>query len=165
MNIVLLVGCLLLICFSFVLLFGAPYLPTQKKQIETALSLMSLKKGDMFIELGCGDGRVLRAAAKQGIRGIGYELNPILYVIAKLSLFRYRNIASVRLKNFWTSSWPNANAVFVFLLDRYMQKLDQKMNDYCDGQNKQITLVSFAFKIPGKNIEMSKNGLFVYHYK
>lgn len=107
----------------------------------------------------------MRAAAKQGIRGIGYELNPILYVIAKLSLFRYRNIASVRLKNFWTSSWPNANAVFVFLLDRYMQKLDQKMNDYCDGQNKQITLVSFAFKIPGKNIEMSKNGLFVYHYK
>lgn len=165
MDVVLLAGCLLLICFSFVLLFGAPYLPTKKKQIETSLALMSLKKGGVFIELGCGDGRVLRAAAKQGIRGVGYELNPILYAIAKISLFKYRHIATVKLKNFWTSSWPQADAIFVFLLDKYMWKLDKKMNKYSDEQKKQITLVSFAFKIPGKKIAMSKNGLFVYHYK
>lgn len=165
MSIVILVGCLLLICFSFVLLFGAPYLPTKKKQIETALSLMSLKKGDMFIELGCGDGRVLRAAAKQGIRSIGYELNPILYAVAKVSLFKYRNISTVRLENFWTSSWPNAKAVFVFLLDKYMPKLDRKMVEYSKQQKNEVALVSFAFKIPGKKAAVSENGIFLYHYK
>ena len=165
MNELVLIVLVLLVCFSFVLFFGAPYLPSKKIQVDAALSLMKLQKGDTFIELGCGDGKVLKAAAKRGIRGVGYELNPLLFVFAKISLYKYRKITSVKLENFWTADWPESKAIYVFLLDKFMPKLDKKIAEYTKKQDISVTLVSFVFKIPGKKISMSKNGLFVYHYK
>ncbi len=56
-RVLLIIGLVVIGCFSFVLLFGAPYLPTLKKQIRTTFKLAELSKGDTIIELGCGDGR------------------------------------------------------------------------------------------------------------
>lgn len=118
---------LVIVAFGFVLMFGAPYVPTLKSQQVAALKLLNLNKGQTLLELGCGDGRVLRAAAKQGIKGIGYELNPIMYVVAVLVTWRYRKLVSVRFGNFWQSSWPPADGVYVFLLDKFMEKLHKKI--------------------------------------
>ena len=68
----------ILLCFSGVLLVGAPYLPTLTPQVAAALELAALRPGETLLELGCGDGKVLIAAAQQGYRAVGYELNPIL---------------------------------------------------------------------------------------
>lgn len=40
------------------------------------LDSMQLRSDDILGELGCGDGRILIAAAKRGIRGIGVEIDP-----------------------------------------------------------------------------------------
>ncbi len=147
--------------FGFVILFGAPYLPTRKKQTDAALDLLDLKPGQTLLELGCGDGRVLRAAAARGIRCTGFELNPVLVVVAWLVTVRYRKLVSVRWGNFWTASWPQADGIFVFLLDKYMGKLDAKIKE----QARPLRLASFAFKVPGKKPATYKNGIFLYHYK
>lgn len=68
----------LILCFGGVLLFGAPYLPTLTPQVQAALELCKLQSGDTLLELGCGDGKVLIAAAERGATVIGYELNPLL---------------------------------------------------------------------------------------
>lgn len=151
-----------LISFSFVLLFGAPYLPTLKSQIETALELADLKKGQTLLELGCGDGRVAIAAAKQGITVVGYELNPLMALIAWLRSFRYRKQIKIVCGNFWTSDWPKADAIFVFLLPKYMPKLDKKIEEY---NHKPLRLISFAFAIKKRKPSKQKNGLFCYDYQ
>lgn len=151
----------LLLCFAAVLLFGAPYLPTLKPQIEAALELASLKKGDTMLELGCGDGKVVLAAAKRGISVVGYELNPWLAGVAWLRTRRYRTYARIVWGNFWRKEWPPADAIFVFLLPRYMAQLDQAIEQY---HSKPIKLVSFAFKIPDRPIEAEKQGVFLYKY-
>jgi 16S rRNA A1518/A1519 N6-dimethyltransferase RsmA/KsgA/DIM1 with predicted DNA glycosylase/AP lyase activity len=163
-DVVLYAGILLLVCFSFVLLFGAPYLPTKKMQIETAIDLMQLKKGSTFIELGCGDGRVLKYAAKQGIRGIGYELNPLLYIVARVSLYRYRRLVTIHYGNYWRADWPKADAIYTFLLDTYMKQLDSRAEQYAKKHQKKVLVVSFAFAIPHKKPIQSKRGLFLYRY-
>lgn len=163
-SIILYAGVGLLLCFSFVLLFGAPYLPTKKAQIKTAFELMQLKKGNTFIELGCGDGRVLKYAAKKGIRGIGYELNPLMYITAKISLFRYRNLVEVYYGNYWLMPWPKADAIYTFLLDKYMKQLDDRITVYAKEHKQKLLLVSFAFEIPNKKAIERKNGLFLYRY-
>ena len=151
-----------LISFAGVIFFGAPYLPTLKLQIKTALELADLSKGQTLIELGCGDGRVLIAAAQEGINCVGYELNPIMALIAWLRTRRYSSLVKIEWGDFWRKSWPEADAIFVFLLDKYMDRLDKKCIQY---PYKPLKLVSFAFSIKAKKPIKTVNGVFLYHYK
>jgi hypothetical protein len=152
---------ILILVFGFVILFGAPYLPTLKKQINPAFDLLNLKEGQTLIELGSGDGRILSEAAKRGINVIGYELNPLLVIYSKIITWKYRSKVKIKWGNFWNTEWPETDAIFVFLLSRYMLKLDKKVTQ---SYSTPVKLVSFAFKIPGKEISLQKNGLFLYKY-
>lgn len=162
---------LAVISFGVVLFFGAPYLPTLNPQVEQALKLlelrqplqgMTLQQGQVLLELGCGDGKVLVAAAEKGFKVVGYELNPLLAFIAWLRTRKYNNQVKVICGNFWTAEWPKADAVFTFLLPRYMSKLDAKMQSY---KYKPVSLVSIAFAITDKPIDRQKNGVNLYLYK
>ena len=148
--------------FGFVVAFGAPYLPTLRQRTDDALELLDLQPGQTMLELGCGDGRVLRAAAQRGIRGVGYELNPVLVLIAKVVNVRYRKLVTVRWANYWRVSLPPCDGIYVFLLDRYMRRLDEKVTKEA---SKPVRLVSFAFEIPDRKPARHKNGLFLYRYK
>lgn len=161
MTWLLIVGGVGMLCFAAVLLFGAPYLPTLKPQVKAALALANLQPGQTLLELGCGDGRVALAAAQQGIMVVGYELNPILVIIARLRTWRYRQLVRIHWGNFWQAEWPSAQAIFVFLIPKYMGKLDKRIEQY--GQP--VTLVSFAFAIPDRPTTQTKQGIFVYRYK
>lgn len=152
----------LVLIFAFVLARGAPYLPTMRSQTDTALDLLDLKQGDSLLELGCGDGRIMRRAAERGLQVVGYELNPLLVIVAKANTWRYRRQVKVIWGDFWYGDWPPTDGIFVFLLDRYMKKLDKKITQ--QYKNQPIKLVSFAFKIPGQTPHKTKNGVFLYHY-
>lgn len=158
----LLIACGVIFCFGIVLLFGAPYLPTLKTQQQQALQLLSLAPGQTLLELGSGDGRMLRAAAKQGINAVGYELNPILFVISWLLALPYGNKIRIRFGNFWSDQWPETDGIYVFLLDKYMNKLDKKIIQQYHSKN--IKLVSYTFKIPGKKPTKTQGALYLYTY-
>ncbi len=160
-NIILLVVFLLFLSFAFVIAFGAPYLPTLKNRVSDIVKLAELKSGQTVLELGSGDGRVLLAFAKQGINVVGYELNPVLVLYSKIITFKYRSKVQVKWGNYWKEEWPDADVVFVFLLQRYMQKLDQQI---IQRYSKGVKLISFAFKIPGKAIRRQKKGMYLYDY-
>lgn len=147
--------------FGWVLFFGAPYLPSHKKQALVALDLLGLKNGQTLYELGCGDASVMILAAKRGVKSVGYELNPIIFCIAKLRSLRYRNLMEVRYGNFWNTDISNADGVYVFLLDRFMPKLDKKLSKEL---KKGAKLASYTFKIPGKKPIQEKSGIYIYEY-
>ena len=150
----------LVFCFGFVLLLGAPYLPTQTKQSGIAIKLLGLKSGQKFYELGCGDGKVLILAAKAGLVCVGYELNPLLFLVAKIRCLKYQNV-SVKFGNFWKSDLSSADGVYVFLLDKYMSILDKKLQKEF---KKGARLASYTFKIQGKKPLVKERGIFVYQY-
>ncbi len=149
--------------FSFVVFFGAPYVPTLSPQVEAALDMISLKKGETLLELGCGDGKVMIAAAERGIKVIGYELNPILAIICWARTRKYKGNVKVVWGNFWKKKLPPTDAIFVFLLDKYMIKLDKMIIQTYSRQK--VKLVSFAFKIPKKKILKESKGLLLYNYE
>jgi len=153
---------LLLLCFAFVLAFGAPYVPTLRRQVETALELANVMPGKTMLELGCGDGKVLIAAAQTGVHVVGYELNPLLALVAWVRTRRFGKQVRVVWGDFWRKDWPEADAIFVFLLDRYMGKLDKKVTQY---NHKPVKLVSFAFKLPNRGADVEKHGVYLYEYK
>jgi 16S rRNA A1518/A1519 N6-dimethyltransferase RsmA/KsgA/DIM1 with predicted DNA glycosylase/AP lyase activity len=159
--IVVIIAVVTLLSFSFVLLFGAPFLPTLKKQIDEALDLLDLKPGETMLELGCGDGRVLMAATQRGLSVVGYELNPILVIVAKLRTWPNRRSVTIIWGDYWRLSWPPADGIFGFILPRYMDKLHKKITQY---QYRPIKVASFAFEIPNKKPSRVKNGVFLYNY-
>jgi SAM-dependent methyltransferase len=149
----------LVLAFGLVLFVGAPYLPTLRPQVETAFELLALRPGQTVLELGCGDGKVLVAAARAGYKAVGVELNPILAFISWLRTVRYRKQVRVVWGNYWRMRWPEADGVFVFLLDSFMPKLDTHMQQY------KKPLVSVAFQVPGRRADAEKNGVFLYNYR
>lgn len=157
---------ILVLVFGFVVMFGAPFLPTQKQQVDVAMDLLKPKKGSTLLELGCGDGRVLKAAARRGAKSVGYELNPLLVMTAKINTWKYRELVDVRWGNYWTAKWPRADLIYVFLLDKYMHKLDKKIRAHkADYGLKRVDLASYTFKVPGRKQTKEKLGVFLYEYK
>jgi SAM-dependent methyltransferase len=161
---VLVVLAVLFVPFGLVVLFGAPYLPAHKKAIDDALSLIKVSKNGRILDLGCGDGKFLVAAAKRGYKCTGYEINIFLFLIVKLRLLKCKN-ANVKLGNFWNKDFPeDTEVVYVFLLDKYMSKLDEKMKREAKRLNKNLNLVSYVFKIPNKRPAKEVGGVRVYEY-
>ncbi len=153
---------LVVLAFQFVVIFlGAPYVPTRKKQREAALDLLGLKAGQALIDLGCGDGAMLVSAAQRGLEVTGYEINPLLVAIAWLRTRRFGGRVKIVQGNFWSKKWPQADAVFVFLTDRYMQRLDDNMKNRFRGH---VKLVTYGFSIPGKKPLKTKEACFLYRY-
>jgi SAM-dependent methyltransferase len=156
------VGAALLAVTALILLIGAPYVPTIKRARQDALDLLDLKPGQLVLDLGCGDGRFLISAAKRGLRAEGWELNPLLAAYAWLATRRYRQQIKVHWGNFWKADLSRADGVFVFLLDRFMERLDQKIKK--DTKSRGLKLASHAFKVPGKKPAASKGAVFLYFY-
>jgi hypothetical protein len=159
------------LCFSFVLLFGAPYLPVLRRQLHASIELLDLAPGDTLLELGCGDGRVLAAAARQGLTAVGYEINPLLALWAWLVTRRYGKRVRVHWSDYWKADWPEAQGVYAFILPKYMSKLDTKIvqqqkiwQSKGATHSRLVRLVSFAFVIPGRRVVQERDGVFLYEY-
>jgi SAM-dependent methyltransferase len=152
----------LIFLFSFVVVFGAPYAPTLKRQQRAALELLNLRPGQVFYDLGCGDGRLLISAAQAGYRAVGYEINPILALIAYLRTRRFRGRVKIVWGNFWRADITDADAVFVFLIERHMRRLDKFLSR--QFKHKPVKVISYAFKIPQRKIAAERGAIFLYQY-
>lgn len=101
---------------------GSPYVPTSRKAVERMLELANLRPGEIVIDLGCGDGRVLREASRRGARAIGYELSIFMFLIARLL-----GGGEVRLQNFWKADCREADVVFLFLEKRFLPRFEREI--------------------------------------
>lgn len=145
--------------FAVAGIMGAPYVPILKRDSDALLDLIDLKAGQTLIDLGSGDGRLLRAAAARGIKGIGYELNPVMYLISLLVCFRYRNLVSIHLANLWQVKLPPADAIYLFLMPKFMERLDNKLASELVHAT---TVVSYAFQLPDRTPLRQNKNTFVY---
>jgi SAM-dependent methyltransferase len=152
---------LLIFAYGFVLLFGAPYFPSLRPHIKAAFRLLDLKAGQVVYDLGCGDGRFLKAAAQRGIKAVGYELNPFVFAYAWLTTRKYRRLVKVRWGNFWKADISKADAIYVFLLDKYMEQLDSKLKKEAKAG---LKLASHTFKVPSKKPIDKFYGVYLYRY-
>lgn len=57
--------------------YDVPYVPTPPEVVEAMLKLAKVSKNDIVYDLGCGDGRIVIAAAKTyQATGVGVDINP-----------------------------------------------------------------------------------------
>ena len=148
---------------GFVVFFGPPYVPTMRRNMSAALDLMDLKPGQTLLDLGSGDGRVLVAAARRGLNAVGVELSPMLVAVSWLRTRRYRKQIRIIWGNYFLVKWPEADAIFTFMIPRQMAALDRRVEKWRGVRP--VRLASFAFRIPGKKPSAIRKGVFLYEYK
>lgn len=148
------------IFFAVTAVSGAPWVPIRKFDIDQVIADSKLKSGDKFIELGCGDGRMVKAAAKNGARAIGYELNLVLWLIGWLRCLGTKN-AKIRFGDLWGVDLSAADVVMVFLVPRTMPKLGLMAQSQMKRGSR---LVSYIFEIPGKKPDYHSKSWFIYRF-
>lgn len=105
---------------------GAPFVPTPKKILDRMVRLAGIRPGERVYDLGCGDGRLVFAAAKRQAKAVGFELSVPTFLYAKLlSLFHPR--ACIRFRDFWSQDYRDADVIFCYLLTDTMQTFKRKV--------------------------------------
>lgn len=150
--------------FLLTVLRGAPYVPTRKKDLERVFSkLCPLKAMDFVVDIGSGDGVVLRQVARAGARGLGLELNPILVIAAKLLNWRVREQVEVRLADFWYSSFPpETTVVYTFGESRDITRMYERVVSEAARLGKPLRMISYAFPVPGQKPLRQDKSFYVY---
>lgn len=141
----------LAIAFGFVVFWGAPYVPSHRKEAQKALEVLSpLSKKDLLVDLGSGDGVILRLAALKGAKAIGYELNPLLVFFSRLLSRRFPTV-EIYTTNFWQRHLPEkTSVVYVFSVTRDVAKLEAKLQAEANHLAHPFRLVLYAMSLPTK---------------
>ena len=132
-----------LACFGLVVLFGAPYVPTLQPELRTAFkTLYPVRKKDVIVDLGSGDGRVLMEAVRHGATGIGYELNPFLVLVSRV---RLRSKAVVQLRDMWSVRMPaGTTLIYVFTVSRDVRRLSRFVQAHADRHGQALHVMTFG---------------------
>jgi SAM-dependent methyltransferase len=107
-----------------------PYVPTTEPAVQAMLNLANVKKTDVVYDLGCGDGRIVIAAAnKYGARGVGIDINPVRIDEAKANARKAGLESLVRFEenDLFLADIHEASVVTLFLLSDVNLKLRPKL--------------------------------------
>ncbi len=137
---------------------GAPFVPTPQRTVRQMMAFADIRPGDEVHDLGCGDGRLIFAAARKGAKAIGYELSLPVYLIAKVQSW-FRPGSKVFYRNFWSQKYKNADVVFCYLLTSTMQTFEKKIWPQLKPGCK---VISHSFRMKGVKEKESKNGVVLY---
>ena len=96
----------------------APFDPTPNEVVDRMLTLARLKSSDVVYDLGCGDGRIVIAAAKKyGVRAVGFEIDPGLAKLARENARHagVEKLVEIRQQDFLTANLSPASVVTLYL--------------------------------------------------
>lgn len=155
----------IILLFGFVVLRGAPYVPTKRKLLDKAFrELYVLTDDDVLVDIGSGDGVVLRAAAARGARAVGYELNPILVVVSKL--LSQSPLIQIRFADFWRASFPRETTIiYTFGESRDIKKMYEKAERTALEYKKELYFMSFGFEVPGEEAMKYDGSFYLYRIR
>ncbi|MBI5127152.1 methyltransferase domain-containing protein [Candidatus Roizmanbacteria bacterium] len=134
---------------------GSPYVATRKKRVEEILKDANLKKGEIFYELGSGDGRISRLAAKKyGVRSVGIDVNPILVFWSNF-LTKMHGLDDCKFikMNIFDFDFSKADYLYIFLMPVLIDKLIPKLKKEL---KKGTLIISHGFKVKDKKIKLVK---------
>lgn len=149
---------------------GALYVSTSKIRIDAFLNEIKLKPDDLLIDIGCGDGRVLRKTNKLYKNPcIGLDMNPLANIKARILSVGYKNV-NILYENFFKFDLSQADVVFCYLFPDVMKKLSDKMKNEL---KKGAVVVSCNFELPGFTPDkilrpgnsLHNDPIYIYHIK
>ena len=104
--------------------------PTPHEVVAEMLKLADVKKGDVVYDLGCGDGRIVIAAARDfGARGVGIDIDPQRITESEENARREHvtHLVQFREEDLFEADFREATVVTLFLWPSLNLKLRPKL--------------------------------------
>lgn len=128
-------------------LSAAPWVPTRQKDVERFINIANIKPDDKVYDLGCGDGRLILAAAEIGAKSVGFEISLFPYLVAKVTkLARRLDNCQIIYKSFWSANLSDADIIYVFLMPHVNRRIINKLEKELKPGTK---IISYTFPIEG----------------
>ena len=148
-----------------------PFVPSSMKVVRKALELAGVGEGDVFVDLGAGDGRVVVEAARRGAIAVGVEVREKLLEKARRRIARegLDGRAKVVRGDLFRFDWVgNATIIYMFLDPKGVERVKELL----EGSIKPGTkVISISYKIPGwepvkiKEVKMFLESRTIYLYR
>jgi precorrin-6B methylase 2 len=108
------------------------YVPTEQSVVDKMLDMAKVNKNDIVFDLGCGDGRIVCAAAKSfGAKGIGVDIDPerikeCMQTMKKFGVTKeqvdIRQGDALKVKDL-----DRATVIMLYMLPEFMEKLEPQL--------------------------------------
>lgn len=157
------VGMLFFALYTFVIVpsRGSVFAPTRERQIVAAFNFADAKPGELLVDLGSGDGKVLIAAAERGIRARGVELNPFFVWYSRYRIWRrgLGHLAIVVRGDMFVHSVADADVIFLYLVPLSMERLAVRLRREAVSGTR---IVTNLFPLPLWEAQQKQDKIFLY---
>ena len=142
---------ILIFCFSviFSVLSFAPWVPSRGRDLKRIFNIADLKPGQVFYDLGCGNGKVVFYAANNyKAKSVGVEISLPFYLICVLrNIINNRPDVNFKLNNLYKENLSSADVVFFFgtpwgINKEFVAKLKKELKPGAK-------IISYSFSIAG----------------
>ena len=141
----------------------SPWWRTSKRIARMQCKLAKIGKNDIVYDLGCGDGTLLLTAAKEfGAPGVGIEIDPLRFWIARIRMFMNGASGSIKIirKNFFEVNTSDATVVVMYLIPKTLNRMKPKLIKELQPGTR---IVTFVYKIDLPMIASDlKNEVYVF---
>lgn len=149
---------------------NAPFITSPDPVIDRMIEMAGLKPGDLALDLGCGDGRIIiTAARKTGCRGIGYDIDPqrVAEARANAKLHGVEHLVEFRQQDIFTVDLSEADVVLMYVLPWMTRKLIPQLHELPPGAR----IISHQFNLgdeselkPAETVKIQVPGDTSSHY-
>jgi hypothetical protein len=137
----------LLIPTLYAQVVGVPPVPTPHKVVKRMLELADIKPVDIVYDLGCGDGRLVFAAARCGAAATGFEISPLVWLWACLCKLYLHSPAQIKYRDFLHVNLTPASVILLYLYPTTIKFWLQRK--FKKELRPGTRIISYAFAIPG----------------
>ncbi len=157
----------MVISFYITIFGGGPFVPTPIPSVKEVLKHADIQKGQRVYDIGAGDGRFVHYASKDyGADAIGFEMDPFVFLIAKMRQLFWKWQGKIIRGDFQKHDLGDADYVICYMMPKTLAKFQKKFDKEL---KKGAKVISYAFHIgdwePTKTIpkqgKISK--IFIYH--
>ncbi len=124
------------------------YVPTPNAVVDKMLEMAEVKTGDVVYDLGCGDGRIVVAAAKKyGVKAVGFDIDPqrVKEAIENVKKNKVEHLVTIKQADIFTLDLSPASVITLYLLPDLNVKLMPQLAKMKEGSR----IVSHDFDMRG----------------
>lgn len=169
-NIIFLILAILLLFWQVSLLIavggGAPTVYAKKSAIKKAFEAVNLRPSELVTDLGCGNARsLIIASQKFKAKGIGVEISPFYYLLAKVNVALHGQTKNVRIF-FGNIKKPireveKSDVIFLYLFDKLLDKIEPSIFKFAKPHARIISL-AFPFKHHEGKVVKDRPSIYIY---
>jgi SAM-dependent methyltransferase len=137
------------------------FVPTPHEVVAKMLEMAKVTKDDLVYDLGCGDGRIVVAAAKKyGCRAVGFDIDPKRIAESKANVKKndVGDLVKIEEKDIFKLDLRPASVVTLYLLPSLNVKLIPQLEKLKPGSR----IVSHDFDMqgvePDRKVEVTSKG-------